>query len=199
MVAVSSGKDGRSGGVAAGSSSLQITGGFKKGNMHYGDITISVVTSKDYDLLPVDTQLFSAQTEAYADTMAIGLPAQRNSSFVSAYHVPVAVADGSTLRFVFWLLSNTVISLPAGLKTYVRRFAEPADAEKLDLPVESEVVLNYTSGNVLTAGKYLRVTTELVEVSGGDTVYIRFARAGATDGESAELHVLKQYAKFENE
>lgn len=185
-------------GVKSVSPSLAIVGGTStSGGYKYGQLDLSVTSSKDFDLLPVDTQLFSAQTESYAETLAIGLPPQRPSSFVSTYHIPHTVPDNSTIRFVFWLMAQTLINLPTGLKTRVRVFKNP-DAADQQIPAESALVLNYQPGKQLASGHYTVADTNLVTVSGGDMVYIRFSRDGGTDGVSGELHVLKQFAKFEN-
>lgn len=179
------------------SNSLSITGEAQlTGGYQYGALELNVTASKDFDLLPVDTQLFGATTEAYEATIAVGLPAGRNTSFVSSFHIPSSVDAGSTVRFILWILAPSNLTLPAGLTSKTRRFGVPVTT--LAIPTENDLVLDYTVGTALAAGSYLQIETDLMEVTGGETVYLRIGRAGSGDGVGAEIKVLKHFARFEN-
>ena len=178
------------------SPSLQINGSEPAPDGQAGVITFELTASKDFDLLPNATQLFSASTEAYADTIAIGLPAGRPASFVSSFHIPSAVPADSTVQFTFWLHAVQTTTLPVGLTCRTRRFSVPPAGTQLAVQPEVDLALNYTAGQGLTAGNYRAVETAPLVVRGGETIYLRFARAGGLDGVGAELQVLKHFGRF---
>lgn len=184
-------------GLKAENASINISGGLLFQGYRYGRVSLSVSASKDLDLLPMETKLDQATTEHYGETIALGLPPGINSNFVSTFHIPGAVPAASQVRFQFWILAQTLINLPTGMTTQFRRFQAPPDGEtQMDIPSFGSVAFNYTPGMQVSPGKYVRALTDSIEVSGGDTLYLQVGRAGATDGVSADVHILKHYGQF---
>jgi hypothetical protein len=187
-------------GIRPGNNAVSLSG-TKIGNSYVGDVTISVVVARDIDLLPVDTQLFGATTESYAEVMAIGLPAGCDTRFVNAFHIPSSVPADSNIVFELWLSSQTALTLPNGLTMKSRVFANPTGTPLpvADVPTAVDLVLEYTAGVIIPAGKYAKFLTQPVTVAGGDSVYIEIARTGSTDGVSSEVHVIKMVGRFVSE
>lgn len=184
--------------LKAKNSSVVVSGGVNLGsNVFAGQLELEVVTSMDFDLLPNDTQLFGATTEAYSEQMAIGLPATYKSSFVNSFHIPTTIPTNTNLRFYFWVTGQQTYTLPANIQLFVRVFSTPNLVDPVNIPTEVPLVLNYTPGTLINTGQYRMLRSNLLQVSGGNTVYLRTLRNGDTDGISSEVHFLKQFARFE--
>lgn len=183
-------------GLKSGNAAVSLSG-TRAGSTYVGEVTLTVVAAMDLDLLPVDTQLLGATAESYADLLAIGLPPGCDTSFILSFHIPSSVPADSNVVFDFWLTSQSQIALPAGVSLKSTVFPKPTGTPALaDIPVEQDLTLNYIAGTIVPTDKYLSASSANVTVSGGDTVYIKMARAGSTDGVDAELHVLKVVGRF---
>jgi len=178
------------------SPAITLSGQQDSSGQFIGPVLMQFAGSKEFDLLPIDTQLFNATTEAYGDLMALGLPPGRTSSFVCSFHVPTSVPANSNLKFILWLSGGQTYSVPSSLSLTSRVFGRPTAATAI--PTENALALTIPSGLSVPVGKYVEVSSANVVVSGGDTVYLRVARAGASDSVGTEIHVLKQFAVFVN-
>lgn len=177
------------------SSAITLTGQQDVSGRFIGPVDMEFVGSKDYDLLPVDTQLFNATTESYGDLMALGLPPGRTSSFVCSFHVPASVPAGSKIKFVLWLSGGQTYTVPSTLTLKSRVFARPTSGA-VSVPSENALVLSIPVGTSVPVGKYVELSSAQVTVSGGSTVYLRVTRTGGSDAVGTEIHVLKQFAVF---
>jgi hypothetical protein len=183
--------------LVAGDSSVTLSGPRTAEGEYIGPVAISVNANKANDLLPTDTQLFNATMEAYGDLIAIGLPPNRSSSFVNAFHVPVSVAANSQLKFVIWVTGPQTFTVPSSLGLSTRVFTRPTlTTPSVTIPVESPIALGVPTGTISNAGKYIELSSVNITVSGGDTVYLRIYRAGTGDGVGSEIHILKNFAMF---
>lgn len=160
-----------------------------------GLVGLTVVPVKDFDVLPLRIKLTNVTDEAYSDVMALGMPGGSNSSFIVEYHIPKAIPANSQVKFIFWLLAPQQIAIPAGMTVQSRRMLA-ATGTAQSLPVFTDLTFTYPSGSTLAAGKYIAAETAALDVSGGDTIFIKVARAGATDGVAGRIDVLKAVGQF---
>lgn len=182
-------------GLKTTSPSVTISGGEVSNGYRFGNLKISVSPIQDVDISPTDIQLFGATTEAYDEVMAIGLPPNLDTRFVSSFVIPMVIGSGSKIRVHYWLLLPTAGSIPGQLQLKVRRFEDPGESYR-SIPLSADIDLNYTAGQSLVAGQYVAVYTDEIDVEGGDMIYLEFQRKGTVDGVGNELHVLKQVASF---
>lgn len=183
--------------IRAGSPSLSITGGVAYSPENFsGELTLSVQSSKDFDILPLRIVLQGGATdEEYQETIGIGLPPNFNTAFIAEFNIPHTISPASQAKFVFWLLAPTQMTIPAGLTTQVRRLPKNTGTP-LPLTDYGPLVFNYPANSSLAAKHYVLAETNPIAVSGGDIVYIKLSRAGLTDGQSARLDVIKLIGEF---
>lgn len=182
--------------IRSSSPGLLVSGGVATDDKRYGEVVLSLAAIQNGELSPAETQLFGATTESYSDTMAIGLPSSRNTNFVVAFHIPLAIQGTTNVAIQLWLLAPLTLTLPAGLTCTSRILAQPSGSAAVAIAAEQPLNLTYPAGTSLTAGTYIQVATDNIVVHGGDTIYVRIARAGATDGIGGDLHVLKTRGLF---
>lgn len=183
--------------IASGSPSLTISGGIAHTpGQRSGVLTLSVQASKDFDILPLRIVLQGGATdEEYQDTIGIGLSPNVDTAFIAEFSIPHTVAANTQAKFSFWFLAPNQLQLPAGMTTMVRRLINNTGAP-LELTEFQPLVLNYAAGTTLDARHYILAETAPTTVGGGDTVYIRLARSGSTDGIGGRLDVIKMIGEF---
>lgn len=182
--------------IRSASSSLVISNGEALGGgVWAGQLTLSVSTSKDFDALPLRVQLFGATTEAYADTIGIGLRPNIDSNFVTEFHIPHGLLGNHSIQFNMWFLAPENMVLPQNIKASYLRMK---NATSLAQPIGQfqDMTLSYPTSSTLQAGTYVAGQTGPITVAGGDTVYLKIARSGKTDGVAGMVVVLKVVGKF---
>ncbi|GIW89581.1 MAG: hypothetical protein KatS3mg109_0013 [Pirellulaceae bacterium] len=175
---------------------LSILGGNDLGNgVWSGQLTLAVNANKDFDILPLRVQLFGATTEAYRETIGIGLRPSIDSNFVTEFHVPHALVGSHSLQFRLWLLAPEAMTLPQGITASYMRL-QRATSVAQSVGSFNSLTISYPTSNSLNAGTYVSAITGAISVSGGDTVYLRVSRAGKTDGVNSMVTVLKVIGEF---
>lgn len=187
--------------IRSGSPSLQITGGTEvtddeeSPGENAGRLTLTVNAAADSDLLPLRSQLFGATTESYKTTIAFGLRPGVDASFVNEFYIPKAIPAASTIRFAITFLASETIAIPDGLTVQVLQLPEVTSGFGT-VGEYSSLFLNYQGGTTFAAGTYRTYFTATMTVTGGDSIYMKLSRAGASDGVGGQIQVLKAVARF---
>lgn len=178
--------------LVAGSDNVILAGTAGDADGRQGTVTISVVSTLTGFELPAEyIRLNGATEEAYEDTLAIGLPAGRNTSYRDKFTVPRQLDGVATLAVVLRLrlLARAAGDLPPLTVSYRRL---PYAATPTALPTsDTNLTLDLAAATGMSTDEYIDVETSAMTLQPGDDVLVTVARDGAGgDGFAGEVHVL---------
>lgn len=154
-----------------------------------GQGTVTVNADLDVDgkaLVPSDLKLINVHQEFYKDIIGYEMAEDRTSSVRGAIDIPNAVADGTSMKFRFWLLARDDGDLPVLTLTY-RKLTQPTGSTPETLVTSDTSLAIDTDINGLSEDEYVQVESDTITVNGGDRVYYTLARASTEAGPNIQI------------
>lgn len=192
--------------LSAGSNRISLTSLVHKEGRHYGNVVIDADNDLAGREVAIDTvRLSGVEEEFFEDTIALGFPKNRDSSFrgrllLSNY---LTVPEDIRLKLRFWFLNRSASDVPAGLfsLTY-RRIPQPGNvnqAASLPLSVSEQALGSLPTSDIDVDGqanKYFLAESNPFVVTAGDIVLFWLSRAGGSDGFGGNVQLLRQCGVF---
>ena len=179
-----------------GSTGLVATGAVNDGGKLSGRVTLSLVAAQINQFVEARTvRLVGAQEDQFREFTYLSLPPNRDTSIVYQFTVPTkGVPTTAAMRLRLTLLGRGVAALPDLVVD--RRSVLPGSVEAA--PPSTWSALETISG-ASVSGDTVKVVelTATIPVQPGSEVLVRLSRAGASDGYTSPIGVLRAVAVLE--
>jgi hypothetical protein len=167
---------------------------------YYGDVSLNILAQVvGVDIAVATVRLDNATEEYYKNTMGLGFPNGRDSEIRGEFRIPTTIdgIDTVSVQIRAWFMLRAAGDVPAFTMTY-RELLRP-DPLTTGLPLvvsDSALVFDTSVATGLSEDEYVEISSANIIATPGSVIQFTLARAGATDGFAAEVHMIKNYVSI---